>query len=279
MLKKISVRKSPSYLSTYQLPLLSFRLHAQLPATIRPIWKALHKGDAATARSLATQALKEKRLYPASECAALKVGLAAAEWSLGAVQNACRQAGQALDLFPNQWSSHRILLAVYCSKQGYKAAYLHLQNLDEAGPVPAWDEPINKTEREVALAAWAWMLGEWEQVATHLESAYPSGLSRMPTPLQEDWLRLSLYRGKPDDAAAAAALLIEERPADLTDELLQTIVQNGWTKQALPLYRRAFASEPGNPLLRRRLVALCIREGEIEEARLLTKPGALSMAA
>jgi len=231
------------------------------------------------ARQLAASALSEKRLYAASECAALKVGLAAAEWSLGSVQNARRHAGHALDLFPAQWSSHRILLASHCSKRAFKAAYLHLENLESTGPVPTWDEPVSLVEREVALAAWSWMLGEWEKVAMHLQAAYPAGISIMPAQLQEDWLRLSLYRDKPDDAAAAAALLIETRPADLTDELLQTIVQNGWTKQALPLYRRAFKSEPGNPLLRRRLVALCIREGEIEEARLLTKPGALSMAA
>jgi hypothetical protein len=60
--------------------------------------------------------------------------------------------------------------------------------------------------------------------------------------------------------------------------LLQTLVQQGWTEYALPLYRTAYAAEPRNQLLRRRLVALCIREGAIEEARALAKPGALDLS-
>ncbi|CAN0548561.1 unnamed protein product, partial [Laminaria digitata] len=35
--------------------------------------------------------------------------------------------------------------------------------------------------------------------------------------------------------------------------------------------------QPRNELLRRRLVALCIKEGEIDEARKLTESGALNL--
>jgi hypothetical protein len=101
----------------------------------------------------------------------------------------------------------------------------------------------------------------------------------MPIPLMEDWFRLALYRGRPEDAAAVAALLIERTTVESADALLQTIVQNGWTKEALPLYRTAFANAPKSQLLRRRLVALCIREGQLDEARQLTQPGALGLAA
>ncbi|NNE34998.1 MAG: tetratricopeptide repeat protein [Rhodothermales bacterium] len=101
----------------------------------------------------------------------------------------------------------------------------------------------------------------------------------MPAPIQEDWFRLSLYRDRPEDAVAVASVLIEEKSIPLADELLQTIVQNGWTKEALPLYRSAYKRAPESQLLRRRLVALCIREGALDEARTLTKPGALDLAA
>ncbi len=279
MLRKITTRQTEGFLANYRLPELTFTPHEKLPETIRPIWDALHTGNPSLALTRARHVLGEQRLFAASERAALKVGLAAAELFSGATDRARRQAGRSLDLFPGQWSAHRIHLTILSMQRAFKAAYMHLYSLEIARPVPAWDEPLRRIDRLHALASWSWRLGEWEIVAGHLNEAYPKGLSSMPTEILEDWFRLSLYRNRPEDAAAAAAILIAERPAELADELLQTIVQSGWTKEALPLYRNAFSREPQSQLLRRRLVALCIREGKLDEARALTSPGALSLAA
>ena len=265
MLRKITTRQTQGFLANYRLPELGFSPHGKLSERVHAIWDALNTGNPGLARTRAEHALEEKRLCSASERAALKVGLAAAELFSGATDRARRQAGRSLDLFPGQWSAHRILLTLLTMQRAFKAAYMHLSSLEIAHPVPAWDEPLRKSDQLLVLASWSWRLGEWETVAEHLNEAFPKGLSTMPTEVLEDWFRLSLYRNRPDDAAAAAAILIKERPAELADELLQTIVQSGWTKEALPLYRNAFSREPQSELLRRRLVAL--------------SPGALSLAA
>jgi hypothetical protein len=103
------------------------------------------------------------------------------------------------------------------------------------------------------------------------------GGKTMQKPLQQEWFRLALYRNEPDDAAEAAGLLVTPSALDFTDALLQTLVQQGWTHHALPLYRTIFDKDPRNQLVRRRLVALCIKEGELDEARRLTAPGALDL--
>ena len=279
MLKKVVTNHSEAFLAQYRIPPLSFVARGPMPETLLPIWEALNIGNPALAQARATHALEEKRLFSTNERAALKTALAAAELYIGSAEDAKRRAGRALDLFPHQWMAHRILLTILSTHRDYMAAYMHLSNLDLAGVLPVWDEPMEPIEIELALASWSWLLGEWENVVMHLNRAYPGGLATMPQPLQEDWFKLSLYRGRPEDAAAAAAILIADRTVELADELLQTIVQNGWTKQALPLYRSAYDRAPKSQLLRRRLVALCIREGALDEARELTTPGALSLAA
>lgn len=212
------------------------------------------------------------------ERAALFAACAFAELSTGATDMAKRHAGKSIDLYPSQWLGHRVLLAVLAGNHDFKGAYMHLASR-RLRPVAAWDEALPKVDKHTALGAWSWMLGDWDLVAKHLNKAYPDGISTMPEPIQEDWFRLSLYRDKPEDAVAVASVLIEEKSIPLADELLQTIVMNGWTKEALPLYRNAYKRCPDSQLLRRRLVALCIREGALDEARTLTKPGALDMAA
>ncbi|GIV59746.1 hypothetical protein GQ464_003465 [Rhodocaloribacter litoris] len=279
MLRKVDTTESQGFLAHYRIPPLSFVPHARLPRVIRPVWEALNAGNPAMAIMRARHILLTHQPATQSERAALKVGLAAAELYSGASDGARRLAGHALDLYPGQWSAHRIILTILTAQRAYKAAYMHLVSLAPAGPVPLWDEPLSEQERHLALASWAWHLAEWETVAHHLQAAYPQGLETLPPALLEDWFRLSFYRNQPEEAAAAAALLIAERPAQSADEVLQTLVQCGWTKEALPLYRTAFAREPRSELLRRRLVALCIREGKLDEARALTQPGALSLAA
>ena len=278
MIHPISAASGQAYLATHRLPHRTFiQMDPNFPE-LMPIWDAMRDGDYRIAAGLISAEFEGKRLFSPEERTAMLVALANAELLMGQTDRAKKTAGRALDLFPNQWSGHRILIHVLHLKQAYKAAYLQLRKL-EPGPVPLWDAPVNSTEKNTALAAWSWLLGEWERVARHLKAAYPGGVDSMPIEIQEDWFRLALYRGRPQDAVAVATLLIEQRPVDLADELLQTFVQNGWTKEALPLYRAAYHSAPDSQLLRRRLVALCIREGALEEARDLTRPGALDLAA
>ena len=267
-----------SYLADYRLPAMTFDGNTDALPMITPIWKALRAGNYAEALVMAQDVRATSRLSVEAE-AALLVGMAAAELSLGATMPARRHAGRSLDLFPQQWAGHRILLSVLAGKKDYAAAYMHMARQIHQGPTPLWDEQLSVQERQVSMAAWAWMLGDWEMVSEHLMQAWPNGIADMPVPVQEDWFRLSLYRDRPEDAAAVAALLIEQASEHNTDALLQTIVQNGWTKEALPLYRTAYGNAPKSQLLRRRLVALCIREGALEEARALTRPGALGIAA
>ena len=279
MIYEINDAPQRAFLSTFCVPSLTFSPTETLPTALQPIWEAHQTGNPHAAQSQARHALDVQRLFTTEERAALTIGLAAAELTLRAGDRAKRLAGQALELFPMQWSGHRILLSNLAANQSYQAAYLHLEALDLKGPFPAWDEPMDTFTRALCLAAWAWQLSEWEAVASHLNTAYPHGIHTMPTPLLQDWFKLSLYRERPEDAATVADLLIAEGPVEQTDELLQAIVLNGWTKQALPLYRKAYAKTPQSQLLRRRLVALCIREGALDEARLLAAPGALTLAA
>ena len=235
-------------------------------------------GNAPQAIRLAQEQLDTRSRIGDEERAAILVGLAAADIQTGAYVNAKKLAGKSLDLFHRQWSAHRILLQVLSANRDYQAAELHLSNLHQ-GSGPDWDEELTKEQYHTALAGWNWRLGEWEQVAKHLHLGYPYGVETMPEKIQEDWFRLALYRDRPLDAVAVATLLIKQRPTGRADELLQTFVKNGWTSEALPLYRSAYHRDPTSQLLRRRLVALCIKEGELEEARRLTAPGALDLAA
>ncbi len=278
MIHPISAASSQAFLASYRLPHRSFGQKDPNLPELDPIWDAMAEGDFRIAAGLVKAELEGQRLFSPEERAAMMIALANAQILMGQTDHAKRSAGKAMDLFPNQWSGHRVLIDVLHLKQAYKAAYLQLTQL-EPGPVPLWDAPVGNTEKHTALAGWSWLLGEWEQVADHLAAGYPDGIGSMPPQIQEDWFRLALYRGRPEDAVAVATLLIEQRPVALADELLQTFVQNGWTKEALPLYRAAYESAPESQLLRRRLVALCIREGELEEARDLTAPGALDLAA
>ena len=277
-MRAITSHSNQAYLAGYRLPTLAFSNEKLKYKSLKSIWKMLRSGDAPGAkRQILSQMGTRNRMHH-EERSALLVGLAAAEYSVGAIDSARRFAGRALDYYPDQWSANRVLLNIQSSKQQFKSAYMHLSEMDP-GPVPIWDEPMSKQLRHTTLASFSWLLGEWDEVARHLKTAFPKGVATMPQEIQEDWFRLALYRGRPEDAVAVAAELIVERPVDSADEILQTLVQNGWFKEALPLYRSAYENSPNSQLLRRRLVALCIREGALEEARLLTKPGALDLAA
>jgi len=279
MMRKVDLQpRNESYLSTFRIAEPSFT-STELPySSLTPLWKALNENKFDEARTLTIAAMNELRIFPQEERAAMKIALATAELHLGSTDKARRLAGRSLDLFPNQFSAHRILISIYVAHKDFAAAYLHLANLPLPTQTVSWDGPLHYIDTQIALAAFAWQLGEWDQVADHLENAFPNGLSEMPAAIREDWFKLALYRGLADDAAAAASLL-DYRSVDGADEILQTIVQSGWTKQALPLYRSVYTKQPESELLRRRLVALCVKEGNLQEARELTRPGALKLAA
>lgn len=280
MLRKVELEpRHESFLSSHRLPELTFD-HQDLPfKSLKPVWKALNEHSNSEARLMALEATQERRLFPPEERAALYASLATAELRLGATDTAKRLAGKSLDLHADQFMAHRILLRVHVIRKDFTAAYLHLANLPLPSRAPRWDSVLTYQDVQVALSAWAWQLGEWDQVADHLMMAYPGGLSEMPASIREDWFKLSLYRGLADDAAAAAASIVGSIPESEADDILQTIVQSGWTGHALPLYEKIYENNKDSELIRRRIVALCIKEGRLEDARKLTMSSPLKLAA
>jgi len=280
MLRKVELEpRHESYLSIHRLPDLSFD-NQDLPYnSLKDVWAGLNENRTSEARTIAQEATQERRIFPPEERAALYASLAAAELQLGATDTAKRLAGKSLDLHPNQYMAHRILLTVNVIRKDFTAAYLHLANLPLPAKTPRWDCVLTYQDVQKALAAWAWQLGEWDQVADHLMMAFPGGLTEMPASIREDWFKLSLYRGLADDAAAAAASIVHSISETEVDDILQTIVQSGWTGHALPIYRQMYAENQDSELLRRRVVALCIKEGQMEEARKLAMSAPLRLAA
>lgn len=279
MLRKLDTPSYQAYLVSYRLPWLPYSTSADVPASVQPVWMALGAGAWDAARRSAQASLAESRLFASTERAGLLAGLAVAELMSSRTDEARTAARRSLELYPAQWTARRILVEADARVRDYKACY---RTISEHVPVDrpaAWDAPLVHADRCHALASFAWKLGKWEKVATHLEEAYPEGLAGMPDSIREDWFRLSLYRGLPDEATRAAASLIGNRPVTSADELLQTIVQGGWTDRALPLYRELHRSQPGHELVRRRLVALCIKEGQLDEARRIAASAPLRFAA
>ncbi|MFT4604725.1 MAG: hypothetical protein ACI9W4_001458 [Rhodothermales bacterium] len=279
MLRKINTPRYEAYLAAYRMPQIEFTDRTDLPSSLRPIWTALQADATDAAMRNAETALSANRLFSAEEKAGLLVGLAAAQIRAGATEDGWENARRSLDLFPDQVAAKQIQATINASRRQYETAYNQVESLKASTRPASWDITINEQERQLSLASFSWLCGQWDQVANHVTLAYPKGLLSMPDEIQEDWFRLAHYRGEADEAARAAAILITRRPVDLADEMLQTIVQSGWHSQALPLYKDAFGRAPTSELLRRRLVALCIKAGQLDEARRLTAPGALRTAA
>ena len=265
-----------SFLTVYQFPTLQFTPKPALADSLRSVWEAMHQGHARTARKLIRTALQAHKALSASERAALLGARAAAEAQMGDVRTARASAHASLEAVPGQWLAHRVLLGTFAMDQNTQAFYNHLTTLDLPAETPAWDEPPTPMDRHLATASAAWKLREWDVVAAELSQAHPEGVEGMPVGLQEDWFRLAIYRERPQDAVAAAAHLIEVRSTEAADMLLQALVQQGWNEEALPLYRAVFKRTP-SPLLRRRLMGLCIRTGALEEARRLSTQGPLKI--
>ena len=221
--------------------------------------------------------LSQQKPMDDTETIALQVALADAMWKAGKSTNALKMVLKALKIQPKQWMANRIYIDILMAQQEFEQAYAVIISLKSLPKPSSWDIPLERKDIEICAASCAWRLKDWELVASHLETAFPKGVNSMTKALQEDWFRLALYRHNADDAAEAAALLVSSNALEFTDAILQTLVQRGWTHHALPLYRHIYEQAPRNQLLRRRLVALCIKEGELEEARKLAEPGALDL--
>jgi tetratricopeptide (TPR) repeat protein len=266
-------------LASVQLPPLAFEASAALPAVLDPIWCALRAGNPRAALQRVRQALEEPLERGRELTAALYAAFAAGVLRDGDADEARRLAELSATLYPVQWLAHRIIIESFLCRQAYDAAFLYLSTLDLPLKTTSWDEPLQPRQRCLIHAGLACRTGDWEAAAHLLVRAYPKGPRAMPAAVLEDWFRIALYRGRPEDAAEAASMLMKTGSIEFTDALLQTLVQQGWTHQALALYQRALQERPEHPLLRRRVVALCVREGAIDEARRLARPGALDMAA
>ena len=242
---------------------------------IKTIWASIHSDEAVINIRTIRSVLEYDSTLTKNDSAALHMALAASYCKVGDHINAQRQIDKSLALEPRQWAAHRVHIDLLMSHQSWETARALLEELTLPSKLRAWDMRLPQSEIHTCLAACCWHIKEWDEVRRHLDIAHPQGLKTMQPSLREDWFRLALYRHKPADAAEAAASLMNPNALEFTDAILQTLVQQGWTGEALPLYRSVFEKVPKNPLLRRRLVALCIKEGEIEEARQLAIPGAL----
>ena len=279
MERTFSLSPKESFLTDYRLPPLSFSVERPLSTTLKSAWLTFqNKPIDPRIRSL-RMLLSEDPMLPDEEQAGLTMALAAATWQAGNGAKARRLAEKSLEQFPKRWASHRILIDILMAQHFYEEALNYLEAVKSPRRLPGWDSPFPKRERLTCAAACAWHLKQWDAVASNLRRGYPKGPAQMPRPLQEDWFRLALYRQSPEDAAEAAHELVNVGALEFTDAVLQTLVQQGWGEQALPLYRTMFSEDPRNQLLRRRLVALCIKQGKITEARAFAEPGALDLSA
>jgi tetratricopeptide (TPR) repeat protein len=279
MISSFALTSSQSFLSRFRLPALTLPEGQRLPASIQEIWPAIENKEADPRGLSLRMILGEKTMLPDVEQGALHMALAASFLQAGDNRKARRHAEQSIVFYGRQWASRRILVEILMAQQAFEEALDQITRFAPPTSTPPWDHALSVRDWALCGAACAWRLRGWDEVARLIGEAYPDGPATMPALLLEDVFRLTLYRNQPDEAGRVAAILMGMNTLEFNDALLQTLVQQGWTNQALPLYRSAFTKDPRNALLRRRLVALCIREGNIEEARRLAAPGALDMNA
>ena len=266
-----------SFLAGYKPPRFQFRNKEDIPGALRPMWSALGDQEVRLALRLGYETLRNDVLTDELRAAVLGA-LASAEWENGVATEANNMAQESLNLAPKQWLAWRVLLSMAIGEKDFTtASWLLDTHVPPAAPA-VWDEALTESEQHLLRATCAWMTKDWDVTASKLEEAFPTGVRSMPNFLQEDWFRLAFYRQRPEDAADAAQHLISEHNIEKADVLLQALVRQGWHRQALELYRTIFDQDPTNELLRRRLVGLYIREGEVLEARRIMERGALRMA-
>lgn len=267
------------FLATYRPPEFAFDNMASVPAPLLDLWHHLSSRDNRAALAESRRLLREKSVRNRSAHAALLIGAATAELRAGNATDAARYAKRSQAALSQQWMAQRIRIAAYEALQAPERAYRYAASLQLSESPAGWDEAISPVDFQVYVASLAWKIQAWDDVAARICRAYPAGVASMPAPLRDDWFRLAFYRDNAGEAASAARAILPDCSVDQLDTLLHAMVQNGWTSEALPLYRDAFARHSASQLLRRRLVGLCIKEGELDEARALTASGALNILA
>lgn len=263
-------------LMAYALPPITFS-EPTTPLPLQPIWDALRVLDIPTAEKTLS-AFPLANHSPPVQAAAL-AARAAALAARADAHCAAELAEASLALHPNQWMAHRVLLSLMVSRHAYGEAIAYLGRLPTLQSTLAGDEPLSLREQLTALAAWHCRLEAWDEAQACLARAYPQGVATMPVALQNDWFRLALYQQHLPDALVAAQSLITCSPVPEQDIILQVLVQQGWSDEALSLYEQAYTAAPESELLRRRLVGLYIRKQQYEHARSLLATTPLSIAA
>lgn len=271
------IPERPGYLATRRPEGFTFS-SAGILSDLGLLWQYLAEGDTRGAMFESRRLLRESSSGEPEHEAGLLAGSAEAEMRAGNPEEAERLARQSLSVFPDQWMAHGITIGALEAKQDAQGAYRYAVALKRPKGMVSWDEPPTRTEFHTLVASLAWRVQQWDDAARHIALAYPEGIESMPEDLIADWFRLAFYRDNPLDAAQAAGAILSRCTVDELDDLLNAMVQNGWTSEALPLYRTAFTIHDDSELLRRRLVGLCIREGALDEARKLASSGALTIA-
>lgn len=264
------------YLSSLPVPTPSFSRVSAAPAMLQVLWAHLAAGETRAAQQASRELLRLKTLTDRETLAALLNAAAATELRTGNTDECHRLAKRSVGVFPDQWMAHGLRIAAFATVPGTRAfRYIVSARLPKGSA--DWDEVLTPLEHKVTAAALAWRNGLWEDVARNLDTAFPAGVATMPPELRSDVFRLAFYRNQPQLATAAARSLLHTSTLEQLDLLLNAMVQHGWTAEALPLYREAFERNETSQLLRRRLVGLCIKQGELDEARKLASAGALNI--
>lgn len=266
-----------SLLANFQLPPPSFARRAQVHERLRILWEAVGRQESRRVLDQAAAMLTWPEMEAAEMRAALLNALGAAYMQLRNYEAAERMLRLSLAALPIQWMASRLLAHIYEGQHRYEPAYTLLKSLEGRPASAPWDEPLSETDWHMGLAVLAWRLKRWNAVEAHIRAAFPES-THMPAALQADLLRLAFYRERPAEALAMAQhLLAQQADEQAIDALLQTFVQRGWKQEACMLYRQAYQLYPEHERFRRRLVALCLQTGAIEEARRLTRLGVLAL--
>jgi hypothetical protein len=264
------------YLSTLSISPPAFTKVSAAPPLLQVLWAHLAAGETRAAQLASRELLRRKTLTDRETLAALLNAAAATELQTGNPEECHRLAKRSAGVFPDQWMAHGLRIAAFATAPGSRA-FRYIASVQLPDGAAGWDEVPSPVEHKVTAAALAWRSGLWDDVARSLDAAYPAGVATMPSELKSDVFRLAFYRNQPQLATAAARSMLTSSPVDQLDMLLNAMVQNGWTAEALPLYREAFERNETSQLLRRRLVGLCIKQGELDEARKLASSGALNI--
>ena len=265
------------YLAELRVALPDFQNTDRAPFFLQGVWTLLRARNFQLALQEGRRLVRENAGRSASERAALHAATAVAAYRSAYHDEAEKLAEDSLNHQPNQWTATAVRIAVFEARQQPDAALDLAARFMTSAAAPDWDAPPSREELHLLVAAFAWRTHAWDKVADRTARAYPEGVASMPPQLQQDWFRLAFYRNTPSEAASAARAVAPSSSAEDLDEMLNAMVQHGWVDVALPLYREAFERHEDSQLLRRRLVGLCIRTGEMEEARRLASTGALNI--